>query len=328
MSLTFGAFCPIHSGGFTKRETSGTVDLTWEEAKSVTLRAESLGFEYELIAARWYGPVLEPWTTTAALASITSTIHLLVAVHSGMVQPQLAAKMGANIDQISGGRFHINLVSGSDDQQFQHKMYGGLALPHDERYELSEEYIRIVKGMWTNQPFSYDGKYYQLEDVDLRPKPVQRPVPTTFLGGQSEPARELAANECDWYFITGLDLDEILALRDDVAQRAKARGRELRFAISGMIMVRDSDTEAEKEIEALNVQAETDRTVRTHARSLRAGLWGTPERIAERLSEFSRHGFEMVLLQGRALDQDLTQFADQVIPLLPRVADAKYLTVQ
>jgi dimethylsulfone monooxygenase len=316
MALTFGIFCPIHSGGFDKRETAGVQDPTWAEARRVTLRAEELGFAYNLVAARWYGPVLEPYTTTAALASITSRIHLITAVHSGLVQPQLVAKMGANIDQISGGRFHINLVSGSEDHQFQHVMYGGTWLEHDERYVLSEEYIRQIKGMWSQQPYSDEGRYYQLADVDLQPKPVQRPVPTTFLGGSSEPAREVAAKECDWFFISFLEWDDILALKADMEQRAARHGRRLRFAISAMTMVRDTDAEAEAEIAALTEQAQTDRTVRVFVGALKAGLYGTPERIAERLNAFSRAGFEMSLFQSRDMSEDLERFAEQVVPLL------------
>lgn len=318
MALTFGIFCPTHSGGFAKRESVGGQDPTWEEAKRVSLAAEALGFEYNLIPARWYGPVLEPYTTTAALAAVTSRIRLIVAVHSGLFQPQLVAKMGANIDQISGGRFHINLVSGSEDHQFQHDMYGGLWLPHDERYAVSEEYIHIVKGIWSEHPYSHEGKYYQVKDVDMQPKPVQNPIPSIFLGGKSEAAREVAARECDWFFIGGLALEDMLALKADVAERAESYGRTLRFAIMGLTMVRDSDAEAEAEIKTLNQQAETDRTVRVYAESLKAGLWGTPERIAEKLAELSRNGFEMALFQSRAMGEDLARFGEQVAPLLPK----------
>jgi len=325
--LTFGIFCPIHSGGFAKRETSGGQDPTWEEAKRVTLLAESLGFEYNLVAARWYGAVLEPWTTTAALAAITSKIHFLTAVHSGLFQPQLVAKMGANIDQLSGGRFHINLVSGADDHEFQQRMYGGIWLPHDERYALSDEYIRIIKGIWANQPYSYEGAYYDVKDVDMQPKPVQRPIPTTFLGGSSPPAREVAAKECDWYFISGREKDEILEIRADVEERAKKHGRTVRFAISGLLMIRDSVEEAEREIVQLNEQAENDRTVRVFATSLKVGLWGTPQRIADRLAEYSELGFEMALFQSRSWVDDLNRFRDEIVPLLPTAEGTEYLTV-
>jgi len=327
MPLTLGLFCPIHSGGFTKRETSGGQDPTWEQAKEITLLAEELGFEYELIAARWYGAVLEPWTTTAAMAAITSKIRLLTAVHSGLFQPQLVAKMAANIDQISGGRFHINLVSSADDHEFQQRMYGGLWLPHDERYELSEEYIRIIKEIWSQQPASYEGKYYTVKDVDMQPKPVQHPLPPTFLGGSSPPARELAAKECDWYFISGKEKAEILEMKADVEERAKKYGRTVRFAISGLLMIRDSVEDAEREIAQLNEQAEHDRTVRVFAGSLKVGLWGTPERIAEELADYSRHGFEMALFQSRNWLDDLNRFRDEVIPALPRDEGSDYLTV-
>jgi FMNH2-dependent dimethyl sulfone monooxygenase len=308
-------------------------DLTWEDAREATLYSESIGFEYNLIAARWYGPVLECYSTTAALASITRTQRLIIAIHSGLVQPQVVAKIGANIDQITNGRFHINLVSGAEDQGFQQRDYGGIWLPHDERYELSDEYIRIIKGIWTNQPYSYTGKYYNINNVDMLPKPVQEPYPTIFLGGKSEPARELAAKECDWYITGGMTIEDAMELRADVEKRAARHGRKVRFAISGMIMLRDTDEEAAREFEELQARAETDRTVRTHAAGLRYGMWGRPERVAERIAEFSRLGFEMALLQGRSLMNDLRQFNAEVVPLLPKASNgqdspsAQYLTV-
>jgi FMNH2-dependent dimethyl sulfone monooxygenase len=330
MSLTFGIFCPIHSGGFTKRETVDGQDPTWAEARAVSLQAEALGFEYNLIAARWFGAVLEPYTTTAALASITTRMQLLVAVQAGLVQPQVVAKIGANIDQISGGRFHVNLVSGSDAQQFQQVMYGGLDLPHDERYALSEEFVRVLTGMWTTQPYSHSGKYFRLVDVDLQPKPVRKPAPMIFLGGSSIPARDVAARVCDWFFISGYGPDEALELKADVERRAAAHGRRLRFGISGMIMIRDSNAQAESEIADLQARAVDDRTVRIHVNSLKAGLWGTPDRIAERLAELSGQGFELALFQSTAMREDLTRFGDEVVPLLPLdpAVDEGYLTVK
>lgn len=334
MAMTFGIWCPIHSGGWAKREATGVQDDAWDIAKDLTLYAESLGFEYELIAARWYGPVLESYSTTAALAAITSKIKLIVAVHSGLVQPQIVAKIGANIDQISGGRFHINLVSGNEAQMFQQEMYGGIVLPHDERYALSDEFIRVIKGIWQEQPYTFSGKYYNITDADMRPKPVQKPRPTIFLGGFSEPARELAAKECDWYFISGRTLEEAIDLRRDILARAAKYDRTVRFALSILTLIRDTDKEAEHEVAVLREQAEHDPTVHGRVLSLRPGIWGRPERVAERLAEFSRAGFELTLIDGSTLKDDIRQFGEQVAPMLslaagpPNGDQPQYLTIE
>ena len=225
--------------------------------------------------------------------------------------------MIANIDQISHGRCHVNLVSNSDHHEFQQRMYGGLWLEHDERYALSDEYIRIMKGLWTENPYTLHGKYYQVEEVDLRPKPVQQPYPPIFLGGQSPPARELVAKECEWFFIGGSTLETALELKADVERRAARYGRQVRFALSGYILCRDSDAEAQREIARLEAVAENDRSARTHVVGLRLGMWGTADRIAERLAEFGRLGFEMALLQARPMLEEFQRFGAEVVPLLP-----------
>jgi alkanesulfonate monooxygenase SsuD/methylene tetrahydromethanopterin reductase-like flavin-dependent oxidoreductase (luciferase family) len=125
------------------------------------------------------------------------------------------------------------------------------------------------------------------------------------------------ARECDWYFLGGMTLEEAQALKADVEERAAQYGRKVRFAISGMIMCRDSEAEARKEIAMLEERAQQDRTARTHVSGLRFGMWGTAEQIADRLAEFSRLGFEMAMLQARSMVDEFRRFGEQVVPLLP-----------
>jgi FMNH2-dependent dimethyl sulfone monooxygenase len=273
--------------------------------------------EYELIAAGWSNPILEPYTTTAALASVTSRIRLLVAIHAGLIQPQVVAKFGANIDQISGGRFHVNLVSGEDNQQFDQVMYGGVSLPHDARYARSAEFVTALRGMWCNEAFSYRGEYYQLENVTLTPKPVQRPSPTIFVSGSSEVAKDLTAKFADWCFINGLDLAGTCERRSEMIARASEYGRELKFAVSATMMIRDTDREAQKEIDYLNELAKSDRIVSHHTPGLRAGLWGAPDRIVEQLYQYSRSGIDMMLLQARSMADEIRRFGEALVPMLP-----------
>ena len=129
-------------------------------------RAEELGFESTLLLDRSLNsikgvgaPVLEAWITAAALAPITERIELIIAAKSAYRHPSLVAQMGANIDCISGGRFAINIVSGWWGQE--NEMAGIPFPPHDERYDLSEEVMHILKSYWTKERFSFQGRYFR-----------------------------------------------------------------------------------------------------------------------------------------------------------------------
>jgi FMNH2-dependent dimethyl sulfone monooxygenase len=319
--LKLGFWCPIHAGEFDVRKAKTGKDDTFDYAKEVTLLADANGFEYCLVAARYIGATLEPWTTAAALAAITRHVRPLVAVHSGLVQPQIIAKQGACLDQLSQGRFHINLISGWWEEQ--HLMYGGQWHPHDERYAVSEEFIRVIKGMWTQERFTFRGQYYQVEDAVLEPKPFQKPYPPTFIGGSSPAARALAAKVGEWPFISAVYPHEVKPIMDDIREHARRHGREaeLHFAISAFVLCRDTEEEAHAEAQQLRELGERDPLAKIHTDMLKMDLIGTPERVAARLREYEEMGIEMALLQFKPILRELDRFCRQVVPLL-KASDA------
>ena len=104
---------------------------------------------------------LEAWSTAAALAAVTEKIEIMAAVRPAFHNPAVTAKMAANIDQISNGRFTLNVVSAWWEEEA--KQYGGNFTEHDERYERTEEFLDVLKGLWTEEVFNYEGKYYTTE---------------------------------------------------------------------------------------------------------------------------------------------------------------------
>jgi FMNH2-dependent dimethyl sulfone monooxygenase len=95
---------------FKTRDTAAGPDRAYAFAVDVVRKAEAAGFDITLIAERFLGPDLEAWTLATALATATTTMEMMVAVHPGVVTPQVVAKMGASLDRISGGRFAVNIV--------------------------------------------------------------------------------------------------------------------------------------------------------------------------------------------------------------------------
>src|SRR2546423_9735680 len=145
---------------------------------------------------------LDAWSTAAGLAAVTRRLELMVAVRPTFHNPALLAKQAANIDHIGGGgRLSLNVVSAwwSDEA----RKYGVAFEQHDDRYARTAEWLEVLNGVWSRDHFSYTGKYYRVEDNVLEPKPVSRPRPMLYAGGESPAAKELIAEKCHAYLMHG-----------------------------------------------------------------------------------------------------------------------------
>ena len=130
-------------------------------------RQKRLGFETTLIAERFLGPDLEAWVMAGAIARETSTIEIMPAVHPGIVTPQVVAKMAATLDRISGGRCAINLVNGWWKDEFNLFGNGTWLEREDARYRRMDEFLQVMKGLWTQDTFSLQGEFYHVEAGSL-----------------------------------------------------------------------------------------------------------------------------------------------------------------
>ena len=210
---------------------------TFDYALQVAKRAEELGFSTTLIAELNLNdikgpaePVLEAWTTAAAIAATTSKLEIMAAIRPGFRNPAVVAKMAANIDRISGGRFTLNVVSAWWAEEA--RQYGMAFVEHDERYARTAEFLAILKGLWTQERTTIQGKYAHVEGAYLAPKPVQRPWPKLYAGGESPAAEELIARECDAYLLHGEALELVRATIADMRARAAANGRALTYGMA------------------------------------------------------------------------------------------------
>ena len=120
----------------------GGVDKNYLYALDTLQRAEELGFSITLIAQRFLGPDLDSWIFASALAAGTKTIEIMPAVHPGIMDPRIAAKMGASIDRISGGRFCVNIVNGGRPHEFA--VFGKWIEQSEPRYRRMHEFIKVM----------------------------------------------------------------------------------------------------------------------------------------------------------------------------------------
>ena len=285
---------------------------------SPVLAAESLGIDFLLVAQRWWGTGAEIeastydcFAMTSYYAAATSRIHLVTAVHPGMVLPAPVAKWGATIDRLTGGRWSINVTSGWHESEFT--MYGADFPAHDERYARSSEFIQVLRGAWANDEFSFEGRYYSVAALRIDPRPVS-PELAVWQGGQSVAAQAMAAERSDWMFLNGGNAEKIGAIISSVRARAAEHGRTVRFALYAIPLCRESDEEAAEAIARMVDALDPERVASRRERVSGAqGMWqesedpltkldsnegyasrliGSPKTILARMREFQALGVD------------------------------------
>jgi FMNH2-dependent dimethyl sulfone monooxygenase len=344
MTIRFGYWLPVFGGWLRNVEEEGMA-ATWEYVRDLAVRSERIGFDLTLVAELNLNdikgpdaPALDAWSTAAALAAVTKRLEIMVAVRPTFHHPALFAKQAANIDRISGGRLSLNVVSSWwKDESTQH----GLPFDeHDHRYERTQEWLRVVKGMWTAPRFSHAGRFYNLDGAILEPKPAHDPWPTIYAGGESEAGKDLIARDCDAYVMHGDPPERIAAKVADMRARRErlAPGAPpLLFGVSGFVVCRPTREAAQREVARITDVRATARGYSNYEqwlsgtnleqrvsledysvsnRGLRAGLVGTPDAIAARLDAFERAGVGLTLLQFSPQSEEMDRFAREVIPLL------------
>ncbi len=340
--MRFGFWLPVF-GGWLRNVPDERMAATWDYARRLTQRAEQIGFDLTLVAELnlndikgMDAPSLDAWSTAAALAAVTERLEIMVAVRPTFHQPALLAKQAANIDRISNGRLSLNVVSSW--WATEAKKYGIQFDQHDDRYARTGEWLDVVDGMWKEPRFSYQGKYYGVDDAILEPKPVQRPRPTIYAGGESPAAKALISQKCDAWLTHG-DPPETIAgkVADLRERRERLELPPMKFGAAGYAIVRGSDDEARREVARItevsegtagyanyqdwlnNTQLEQRVSLEDYSvsnRGLRSGLVGTPEQVAERIIEFERAGLDLLLLQFSPQLEEMERFAQEVIPLV------------
>ncbi|MDI3257094.1 MAG: LLM class flavin-dependent oxidoreductase [Kyrpidia sp.] len=343
MGIRFAVWGANVAGGFLRsradQERRGSFAYNVELARL----ADRLGYHAMLYPVRFAGRIgggegdgqegqLDPLTTVAALSMVTERIHLISAVLPGFIHPATLAKIGATIDRISGGRWHVNLVSGWFREE--QEMYGIPWLDHRERYERSKEYLQVLKGLWQDPEFNFEGRFYRVRGGRMRPFPVQKPHPAIFQGGNSAEAREMAGQLSDWYFMNGAPLEELTEQIRDVSREAARWGRKVRFAVNAYVIARESEEEAREEHRRLVEEADLEAIegFRMRAREgkgmwsksttvsdfvannegFRTGLIGSYELVAERIDALHRAGVDMVLMAFRWPLRELPLFREKV----------------
>ncbi|MDR0359830.1 MAG: LLM class flavin-dependent oxidoreductase [bacterium] len=349
--LRLGTFSSNLSHGCAISTIDGVLEADWSSTLALARMADEMEFEALVPVGRWkgFGGVtnfngagFESFTWASAISASTRYSSIFATSHVPTMHPVLAAKQGATIDHVSGGRFTLNIVTGWFRPEIE--MFGAPQMDHAVRYDCAEEWLEIIKRLWTeDEEFDYEGRFYKVTGARLAPRPVQQPHPVIMNAGGSDRGRHYAAKLCDVVFILldSHDPDEIRAKVDGYRRLAREEyGRELLVWSYGYVVQGDTDRDAQAYwdyyvnqkgdweaattlVTMLGINAQTvpeDRLAGLKQHFI-AGWGGYPligqsSTVVDQLSMLVDAGFDGVLLSWPRYIEDMQRFQQETYPLL------------
>jgi probable F420-dependent oxidoreductase len=269
---------------------------------TAALRAEELGFDFVSVSDHLHGtaPSFETWTMLSWIAASTSRIRVATRVLATPYRtPAVLAKMAETLDRLSGGRLILGLGGGHSDEEF--RAFGLPARTPRDKVDGLDEAIRILRGLWSEPSFSFDGSHYRTDHAEIEPKPDHR-IPI-WLGTYGNRALSVTGRLADgWIPSLGYaQPEQVTGMRDRVVAAARDAGRD------------PDDLTL-----AYNVTVRVD----THADPAQPSVVAGPaEAVAERLIGFLDLGFDALNLvltgaDAREDDEQAAALADEVLPVL------------
>jgi alkanesulfonate monooxygenase len=318
--------------------------------KQIAQAVDQLGFEGVLLPTG--NSCEDAWIVASTLVPVTKRLKFLVALRPGVMSPSVSARMASTFDRFSDGRLLINVVTGGDPEEAKGD---GVFLTHDERYEVTDEFLNVWRRVMAGETVSFKGKHIHVENTKVVYPALQQPHPPLYFGGSSGPAIDLAAQQVDVYLTWGeppaLVADKIAQVR----RKAEAAGRTMQFGIRLHVIVRETnerawqaandliqyvdddaiarsrralsrfDSEGQKRMSALNPG---DRSKLEISPNLWAGvglvrggagtaLVGDARTVAARLLEYADLGIDKFILSGYPHLEESYRVAELLFPLLP-----------
>ena len=302
---------------------AGRRDAQYDHGEKMILAAEKAGFELCLFAERHLGNDLSAWVMASAIAAQFETMRALVAVHPGLWDPALIARMTVSLDRISRGRAALNVVNGSRDDEF--RMFGGTVLEGEQRYKRAEEFVTILRGLWNNQTFSYAGEHYNIEAGQLLLKPATPIPPEIYSVSRGDRGRDFIAEVCDWWFVDqpkdAETIEDYLrgteASIADMERRCARSGRKMRYGLTPFLAVGDTREsaldEAVTRIFEFDPGADRRMVEKRMLPATRAGCVGPPKEVLAQLRRFEDIGAELVLCRLVSSTENMRQIGEQII---------------
>ena len=308
------------------------------------------GFDRALVAFGSTSP--ESQLVVAHAASVTERLGFMIAHRPGFTAPTVAARQLATLDQFTGGRVAVHIITGGSDDELAKD---GDHLTKDERYARTSEYLDIVRQEWTSEkPFDYKGDYYNVVQAFGGVKPLQKPQIPVYFGGSSEAAIPVAGKHADIFALWGETQAQVAETIARVRHAAAKHGRQVRFSLSLRPVIAETEEAAWAKADAIAAQAKALRekaglptsghtppnagsqrlldaakqgtrldkrlwtgvAAVTGAAGNSTGLVGTPQQVAEALLDYYDLGVTTFLIRGFDPLNDAIAYGRDLIPLV------------
>ncbi|WP_020180531.1 LLM class flavin-dependent oxidoreductase [Methylopila sp. M107] len=350
MGVEFIGYVAARDSSETRPATGPAVDVAHIEAAA---RAhEAGGFDRVLVAFHSTSP--DSLQIAQHITSVTSRLGVMIAHRPGFTQPTVAARQFATLDQLSGGRVAIHVITGGDDVELAQD---GSFLPKDDRYKRTDEYLDILRRVWTaEEPFDHTGRFYLFEKAFSAVKPVAKPHLPIYFGGASGPAIRVAAKHADVYALWGETLAQTREIVSRVSGEAARYSRAPRFSLSLRPILADTEEaawrraadildrarafqdatgfrrtkepvnagstrllEAAAQGPRLDKRLWTELSALTGAKGNSTSLVGTPEQVADAMLDYHDLGVSTFLIRGFDPIEDAVDYGARLIPLVRRL---------
>lgn len=259
----------------------------------------------------------ESWTAMSFAAGATSRISIshmvLVASFRG---PGLLAKMAATLDLFSRGRMDLTLGAGWYEPEF--RAFGFPWEGHGERLKREREIVEIIRGLWSESPFSYEGRYYRLHNAVVAPGPFRNPGPPIWIGGDSKPSMRLAADLGDGWLIHGHKPREVKSMFSHIRPILGEREKGFGLGMAAFVVMASDPDQATKKLEKLispELMANYQKAGIRHEINNR--ISGDTQQCLERIAEYRNLGLTRLITIF--IDaEDAARFSEEVLPEIRR----------
>ena len=350
--MKFGVFLPNGSNGYIPSSGSPVYQPTYQHNLDISQTAERYGLDFVLSMMKFKGfggetgywdSCLESFTLMAGIAAATSKIGLFPSISILSQHPAVVARMIATIDDISGGRCGLNIVTGWNRPEYtQMGMWPG-DQHYQRRYEYAAEYVQVLEALWKTGRCSFNGEFFNLDDCSVLPTP-KRDIPLV-CAGQSPAGREFVAEYAHHQFVLTGEANLISSV-GDIRTKAEKYGRDVGVYALFHMIVEDSDALAEDRVDAIingadqgaiaNILASAglDTNQGGTADQLKAALgqsvedgnmafmgipviYGSPETVARRIKQVEvTTGVDGMLFSWPDFVGGLERFGEEVMPQL------------
>jgi len=343
-------FIPTIGDGRYLGEDKQSRETNLPYLRQIATAVDELGFEGALLPT---GNLCEDaWVVASSLMPFTKRMKFLVAVRPTITSATLAARMAATFDRLSEGRLLINVVAGGDQGE---AAADGVFVSHDERYEITDDFLNIWRRVLTGGKVTWAGKHMRVEEAQVYFPAIQKPYPPLFLGGSSDAAIDVTAKHIDVYLTWGEPPAQVAEKIAKVRAAAAAQGRTVRFGIRLHVIVRETTEEAWAAANSLIRHVDRETVARAHQRldrfdsegqrrmaslvqqnapnlEVSPNLWtgigllrrgaatalvGDPETVAQRMLEYADLGIETFIFSGYPHLEEAYRVAELLFPLLP-----------